>query len=220
MPLLLKDVFQVFVSDFLDAHSAMANMFLHTSMGGVVAIVIATLVQVSAHSLSSVNSNRQIQWYFAFRLYRLSGFQILPIISSIFSLAHLVGFLAASINRYLNRPLTDEWRRCLFFVGILSIATDSMIVGGLVHGLWKRRDTIASFGWYEIQFSVNLSSLFCAFLGGQRRLIKSLSSLFVCTDSIFCVFQQEFSSMTCRGRRCYMVRPILSNANPSARISG
>jgi hypothetical protein len=53
VPLSLKDVFQILVGDFLDAKSAMANMFLHTSMGGVVASVIAALVQVSAHSLSS-----------------------------------------------------------------------------------------------------------------------------------------------------------------------
>lgn len=49
----LKEIFQTLVTDFLDAKSAMADMFLHTSMCGVVAIVIATLVQVSAHSLSS-----------------------------------------------------------------------------------------------------------------------------------------------------------------------
>lgn len=164
-----------------------------------------------------VNSNRQIQWYFAFRLHRLSGFQILPIISSMFSLAQFVCYLAASINLYLLRPLTDGWRRCFLFVGILSIAFDFMIVGGLAHGLWKRRDTVARFGWYEIQYSSNLSLLFCALLGGPGWLIKSLSSLFVCADSISRI-QQEFNSTPCRSRHCYMVRPILSNANPGTRI--
>jgi len=46
--------------------------------------------------------------------------------------------------------MTREWRWCLSFVGILSITFDFMIVSGLIHGLWKRRDAVAKFGWYEI----------------------------------------------------------------------
>jgi hypothetical protein len=168
----LKEVSQTLVTDFLDANSAMAHMLLYISVSGVVAIVIATLVQVSAHSLSSCDSNRQIQWYFAFRLYRLSGFQILPIVSSIFSLVHFASYMAASINLWLNRHLTDGWQWCFNVVGMLSIAVDFVLVGGLAHGLWKRRDTVARFGWYEIQYSSNLSFLFCAFLGGPGRLTK------------------------------------------------
>lgn len=127
-------VYVTFVNDLPqgDKKSALAHMLLEGSMSGVIAIVIAMLVQ----------------WYYAFRLYRLSNFHTLPIVSAMVSLAHSVCYLAASINRLLERPMTREWRWCLSFVGILSITFDFMIVSGLIHGLWKRRDAVAKFGWW------------------------------------------------------------------------
>ncbi|KAF8886058.1 hypothetical protein CPB84DRAFT_1850202 [Gymnopilus junonius] len=126
-------VYGVFVPRFGNDADAMAYATSGVFTTGLISVIITTFVQ----------------WFFAFRLYKLSAGEgsttttriilsaIIPTLSAAFSLTRLVSYVGAAIYHALHHQ-TAGWKWCLFAVGILSIFSDLLMAVGLFVCLWKR----------------------------------------------------------------------------------
>ncbi|PPQ72343.1 hypothetical protein CVT26_007314 [Gymnopilus dilepis] len=130
----------VFVPHFGEDFDTMAYATSGVFRTGIVSVIITTLVQ----------------WFFAFRLYKLSRGQqstspvaattiinptLIPVLSASLSFARLVSYVGTAIYQALHHRETAAWGWCLFAVGILSILSDLLMAAGLFWCLWKRKET-------------------------------------------------------------------------------
>ncbi|KAF8150928.1 hypothetical protein B0H34DRAFT_678658 [Crassisporium funariophilum] len=124
-------VYASVITNFGNLKNAYTALYSILPISGVVSVTITSLVQ----------------WYFAFRLYKLSNITIIPAISVTLSIARLTCFTCASAQLWIHSYVTQRWKRCLFAVGIMSTCSDLLVAVGLFYILWKRRSDDRSRWW-------------------------------------------------------------------------
>lgn len=184
---------KVFVTNFSNYENAIAEAYLKLSLTGFVSVTITAFVQVPfdpfrlfPYFLLLIYD--RYQWYFAFRLYKLSGSKLVPLVSAAFSLMRFICYVGAGAYRQQHHVQTPHWVWVLFTVGILSIITDILMASKLFICLWKRRengervnkrwDSLFTSFYDDLCWTSSIAGPVCSDIL-SKRLILSSSSLSV-----------------------------------------
>jgi len=128
-----------------------------------------------------------IQWYFAYRLHKLTGHCAVPIACAALSLVQLACYFAASIHRFVHHYQTPPWKRCFSASGILSICADLLLAGTLSVNLWKRRSSGSDLG------RLQQTTMYCPFFSVSVYLHANSLSLRLpkVVDQVFIISIRE-----------------------------
>ncbi|KAF9550042.1 hypothetical protein CPC08DRAFT_715353 [Agrocybe pediades] len=121
--------YRAFVTYYGDRASALSQINFMLPIGGVVSAMITSLVQ----------------FYFAFRLYKLSANAFLPITSCTFSSTKTICYLGGAVSRASLHRRTNVWKWAVVVAGVLSVCSDLVVGIGLISSLWKRNATKETF---------------------------------------------------------------------------
>ena len=139
---------QSLVTNFGALEFAQLDLTPVLRISNLVSVGIITLVQVGIHGFLLKVFYRLCffffvwnQLFFTYRLYKLSSFRVIPSIATTFCLIRLTCYTADTVHKIIHHegPKTTAWTWSLLSVGILTIISDLLVVGGLSYSLWKRR---------------------------------------------------------------------------------
>ncbi|KAF4613736.1 hypothetical protein D9613_008105 [Agrocybe pediades] len=121
--------YRAFVTYYGDREAALSQINFMLPVGGVISAMITSLVQ----------------FYFAFRLYKLSANAFLPITSCTFSSTKTICYLGGAVSRASLHRRTNVWKWAVVVAGVLSVCSDLVVGIGLISSLWKRNATKETF---------------------------------------------------------------------------